>query len=391
MRRFAAISGWVVDENDVGQPLFEVAAYRNSLPLQLVAKGMADEQGGYRIYGLLPGSYLVRSAGKDIEGVGYKPTFAHETELPDQARIVDVDVEQEFHEVKLRPLPGQLFSLAVSASTLEPLDAPTTLTLASEMGRQVAHGPAHTFTGLPPGDYDVIAEAPSDMPGVMQGAYQRISLGKDGSVALTLRRVDTMTFQFDGLPNRAVDDGTLKLLGRRKDLAGAQEARVIKLAYRSANLGAGPWEFAVAPMDAYYVSGFMGSGAYRPHKHYDGWNEAVILPRPNSNWARFSLSSGPGALHGTVTETSDPVVGAPVFLEPSDLEPERRITEVSVTVTDVHGRYGFSGLAPGHYRVLSSFEYQMPDAKIMTDAHAKELLIDARNDLTADLDLYVIR
>ncbi len=48
MRRYAAISGTVVDENDVGQPQFEVAAYRsNVLPLQAVAKGVADERGNY--------------------------------------------------------------------------------------------------------------------------------------------------------------------------------------------------------------------------------------------------------------------------------------------------------------------------------------------------------
>ena len=49
MRRYAAISGTVVDENDVGQPQFEVAAYRsNVLPLQPVAIGTADERGGFR-------------------------------------------------------------------------------------------------------------------------------------------------------------------------------------------------------------------------------------------------------------------------------------------------------------------------------------------------------
>lgn len=68
MMRFAAIAGTVVDENDVGQPVFEVAAYRNTIPLQRVAHATADERGAYRIYGLLPGSYVVRSVGKQLEG-----------------------------------------------------------------------------------------------------------------------------------------------------------------------------------------------------------------------------------------------------------------------------------------------------------------------------------
>jgi Carboxypeptidase regulatory-like domain len=392
MMRYAAISGTVVDENDVGQPQFEVAAYRgNTLPLQVVAKGFADERGNFRIYGLLPGDYLVRSVGKDLEGVGYKPTFAHETELPDQARIVDVEMEQEFREVKLRALPGQLYSLTVVANTLEPLDAPTTLTLASEMGRQVAKGPAHTFTGLPRGDYDLMAEAPSDSPPLMQGAYQRISLGKDASIVLTLRKVEPVSFSFDSLPAQLVDDGTVKVLGRRKDLAGAHDTQVIKLADRRAVLAVGPWEFAIAPLDGYYVTGFMGSSGYRPRKRYDGWNEAIVLPKPSAGWARFAFSSGPGTIHGIVKDAGDPVAGAPVFIESMDLEPERRITDAYATTTDVQGRYRFSGLPPGRYRVLSSFEYQMPDSQTMTDARAKELLIGAHTDTALDLDLYVIR
>ncbi len=86
-----------------------------------------------------------------------------------------------------------------------------------------------------------------------------------------------------------------------------------------------------------------------------------------------------------------PVVGAPVFIEPMDVEPARRLTDTYVTITDVQGRYHFGGLAPGHYRVLSSFEYQMPDSKIMVEARAKELQLDARSDLSQHLDLYVIR
>jgi hypothetical protein len=190
-----------------------------------------------------------------------------------------------------------------------------------------------------------------------------------------------------------VEDGTLKLLGRRKDLAGALDPQVIKLLDRSALLTVGPWEFAVAPMDGYFVSGFLGSPGYgfTPRKHFDGWNAAIVLPRPMGGWARFRFSSNPAALHGTVTDAGDPVVGAPVFIEPMDVEPERRLTDTYVTITDVHGRYHFGGLAPGHYRVLSSFEYQMPDSKIMVEANAKELHLDPHSDLSQDLDLYVIR
>jgi hypothetical protein len=388
MMRFAAINGTVVDENDVGQPGFGVAAYKNIRPLQLIANATADERGVYRIYGLLPGDYVVRSVGKELERVGYRPTFARETDVADQAHQVDVDIEEELRGIKLRPLPGQLFTLTVTATPTDPPDEPVTITLVSEMGRQVFKSPSHTFTGLPRGEYEIFAEAPTDSASATQGAYERIHLEKDSQIGMILRQIPAVTFQFDGLPTRAADDGTVKLLGRRKDLAGAHDTQVIALTEHRAILAVGPWEFAVAPIEGYYVAGFSGMGVYRPDKRLDGWNAAMVM---YGGSIRFSLSSSAASLHGTVSETGDSVVGAPVFLEPVDLEPARRITDTYVTITDVHGQYHFGSLAPGRYRVLGSFEYQMPDSATMAAAHAKELQIDVHTDTGLDLDLYVIR
>jgi protocatechuate 3,4-dioxygenase beta subunit len=74
-----------------------------------------------------------------------------------------------------------------------------------------------------------------------------------------------------------------------------------------------------------------------------------------------------------------------------DLDPARRVTNVSTTHTDTHGLYRFSSLPPGQYRVMSSFEYQMPDSQTMRNAQAIELTISTRTDIGLDLDLYVIR
>jgi hypothetical protein len=387
MMRFASIAGQVLDENDVGQPEFEVAVFRNTRPLQLVANGTADERGVYRISGLLPGSYLVRSVGKELEGIGYRPTFAPEAEEVEEARPVEAYMEQESREVNIRPLPGHLFSLSVLAPPTDPPLMPVTITLVSEMTRQTVKAAEHTFTGLPAGNYEIFAEAPST-PGTTQGAYQRISLGKDIGLTMPLRRIPEVVFQIDGLPLSAANDGTVKVLGRRKDLAGSHDTQVIQLADHRAILAVGPWEFAIAPLDGYYVSGYSGPGPYRRNPPATGWNEAMIS---YGGTVSFALASSPGALHGSVNDAGDPVTGAPVFLEPMDLEPARRVTNTYVTTTDVHGRYRFAGLAPGRYRVLSSFEYQMPDSKTMADARAKELQIDARTDIAQDLDLYVIR
>src|SRR5262249_28057122 len=88
--RYGAITGRIVDENDVGLPEQEVIAYRNTRPPVMVAKGVTDDRGVYRIFGLEPGAYLVRSATKMYEDGGYLPTFYKDTQTPDSARPVEV-------------------------------------------------------------------------------------------------------------------------------------------------------------------------------------------------------------------------------------------------------------------------------------------------------------
>jgi hypothetical protein len=223
---------------------------------------------------------------------------------------------------------------------------------------------------------------------VKQSSYQRISLGNDNALTIPLHQIPAVIFQMDGLPSQADRDGSAILLGRRKDLAGFHDQQVIRLENHRANLTVGPWELALTPPDGYYVSSFSGPGPFVRNQRPEGWNEAMIY---GGSSIRFSVSGGSGALHGTVNDSGNPAVGAPVFLEPMELDPARRITNTYVAITDVRGQYHFAGLAPGRYRVLSSFEYQMPDSDAMVLAGAKDVLLEVRNDASLDLDLYVIR
>jgi len=205
-----------------------------------------------------------------------------------------------------------------------------------------------------------------------------------------IKKVPLVTFQFDGISSTAVNDGSVKVLARRKDLAGTYDNRT--LTGTSAGLAPGVWEVAISPISGYYTSGFSGSGGYvnRRNQRAEGWNEITVTARSGAS-VRFSLSSSVCALHGLVKDGGDPVVGAPVFLEPMDLDPARRLTFAYIAITDTNGQYRFASLAPGHYRVMSTFEYQMPDSKIMTDAGARDVTVDVRADATRDLDLYGIR
>jgi hypothetical protein len=190
---------------------------------------------------------------------------------------------------------------------------------------------------------------------------------------------------------QAIDSKSVQLLIRRKNLSGAAKPETLRIPQAYAALAPGRWELALAPTPTYYAAGFSGpKGEGAESGRADGWNE-IVLNGPGQVDVRFVLSSHPGTLHGVVKDSGNAVAGTPVFLEAYDLESRRRLTDVRMTRTDVHGQYDFYGLAPGNYRVLGTFEYQMPDAAAMDMARARVVKVDEGQDQASDLDLYVIR
>jgi len=386
--RFGAVAGTVVDENDVGLPELEVAAYRNTRPPQLVTTAKADERGMYRIYGLDPGSYLVRSVGEKSDEGSFLPTFARETQIVDQAYPVEIAINQQVNGINVRPMQGVLYTLSVEISPPYP-PPPITVTLASDMGRKTTHSYSNSFSGLPAGQYEVFAETQPTADFPMMGLYTRFSLTKDTGLTLGLQEVRPTTFSFPGAPMNAVQSGDVQVLVRRKDLAGPGPAALLNLDRNRALLPPGPWQLALVPLSGYYAQSFLGPRAtWSPDRRADGWNDIVV---DGYSSVRFSLSPNCGAVHGLVKSEGQPVAGAPVFLESVDLPPERRVTETYSTRTDMNGQYRIGNLAPGNYRVLATFEYLSADAAIMTAANARPFKIDERTDVPQDLDLYVLR
>jgi len=293
--RYSAITGVIVDENDVGLPGFEIAAYRKTEPPEWIAQAVTDDRGVYRIHGLEPGSYVVRTAGTQYEDGMHQPTFSKETVNVLEARTIELLPEQDADKVDVRPLPGRLFRIAVGVDA--PPTEPVTITLASAMGRKTVKAFAFEFADLPPGDYEGYAQQ-----GESQGAMQRVALARDTQILLTLPQ-SPIQVVVSGAP--AADPGELRV--RRKDLAGVGAVRSMPLVDGRAALPRGRWEVMLIPPAGFYVSSASASGP-RTLNRTDGWNE--INPG-GSAFARFSVSGGASSVHGTVKTSTEPVSGAP--------------------------------------------------------------------------------
>ena len=379
--RYSAISGTLVDENDEGLPGQGVLAYRNSKPPELMAHATSDERGVYRLHGLEPGTYLVRTAGDQSNDESYLPAFSKETDKLDQAHTVELFPDQEATDVDVRPLPGRLYSLSADVT---PRNPDVSITLVSEMGRKTVRAESYRFTHLPPGDYELFAQSPAE-PGPGEkftGSYQRISLGADAKLSLLLRSPAAVTVS--GAPANA--SGEIRI--RQADLAGAGRSSELPLRNGVATIPIGRWEVILQPPSGYYVSGVSGSTLAPGHERADGWQEMLS---PGYGGLRYTLTAGASTIRGIVKSSDDPVSGAPVYLEAYDPAAGKRIADLRATNSDVHGQYRFNDLAPGTYRILGTFEYLFPDAETMGTANAQVVTVDAHNELSRDLELYVIR
>lgn len=391
--RLGAIAGRVVDENDVGLPEHEVVVYRVAKPPLLVARGASDDRGVYRIGSLEPGAYLVRTTARMYEEGGYLPTFYRDAAAMDQAHTLEVTLDQQVDDIAIRPTPGHLFKLAGAATCPSMRDAAITLTLVSDMGKETASaepiGGKFQFPPQAPGRYELnLQGVGGQMPCY---GYQEFDVDRDlTDVHISGIQMPLLRTLLEDSRGGGVDLKQIQMAARRKELSGPGQRQKIDLSKGTVRLAPGRWEFAIEPSPAFYASRFSTNGTPFPERA-DGWNEDTIVTGAGVNTIKFVISNSPGALHGTVTLGTQQAAGAPVFLEESDLPPARRFKEVVMVRTDMRGQYRFSGLPPGEYRLLATFEYQTPAAAEFDAAGAVRITLEETRDLEQNLNLFVVR
>jgi hypothetical protein len=422
--RYGAIAGTLLDENEVGLPDQEVAVYTTTRPPRLLARARTDDRGMYRLFGLQPGAYLVRSMAKLYEDGGYLPTFYRDSPTVDQARSIEVLLDQQVDRVDVHPTPGRLYS--VSGRVYAPQFGQSVVALASDTGTEFATVDSagnFSFNPMAPGQYELLAQGPPDRYQPPTAAYQPLTVDRDlTDLNISLRPLPAAQFVFEDAKGQPLDSRQLKVMARRKDIAGDAKTETLQVVFdgrppvppgaRNARRPGAPpdpdndalravsgkvallpgrWDVALAPSPVYCVVDFTPpQPGLAESGRADGWNE-ILLAAGAQNVVKFVLSSKPAALSGTVKNSGgDPVAGVPVFLEPFDQDPRRRLAEIRATRANAQGQYRFGGLAPGVYRLLGTFDYQMPDSAGMEAARAKTVKVEEGSGTVLDLDEFVI-
>lgn len=350
LRRLGVITGQVLDENHIGMPGLAVYAFRaDQRPLRMVAAGLTDDRGVYRIPGLEPGPYYVRTGPRLLEdGRGLLPTYYGGTVNLAEARAVEVQLDRETAQVDIEPLAGRLTRLAGRV-----LGGTAHVSLYSETGqREVQTGPdgSFQFEELAPGPYHLIALTHSTPP---RAAWRRLYLsGAASELSVELLPLPSLRVACESLSGAAVDCRRVQVFLRREEPPATSLVRVD--GGQVETLPPGGYELAVGWPPEYYVHSLRPSrGAGAPGRLEAMPGEKLELT--------VVLGTRPAGLSGKVVDAEDrPVPGAPVFLTAADAYWRRLLGGNRTVRADQRGEFRFDGLPPGRYRLFSSFEIAEP-------------------------------
>jgi hypothetical protein len=375
MRRMGVITGRVLDENDIGITNVTVVAYRARFPLRVAGRGVSDDRGVYRIFNLDPGKYWVRSTAAALDdGAALVPTYGLESLETRDARWQDVHVDQETAFADLRPIAGRLFSINAVAQC--PVGNVASLALSSETDRRtvnVACGNTHRFDGLSPGPYELVALS-ENLAGFVERHFDREQL-----VAVSMGQMPRV--DIDVRPSRP---STFVLNGHRQDLAETEKDRPITL---PGLLAPGHWVMNATVGPTQYVEEIQGSSFGRRLNQPPDTFDVMI-----QGYTRISVrvSDQAAQMEGSVLGAdSKPVPGAPVFIYAVTESARRSIGGSRQTVTGIDGRYQLTGLPPGDYRIIATFDIREIDADILDNARIDVTRLAIGEKKTADLPLWI--
>lgn len=388
LRHMGAVSGRVLDENGVGAARVPVFAYQDRLPLRSAGSAASDDRGVFRISGLEPGKYWVRSGAYTLDdGSGWLPTFASQGRETRDARTYQVTVDTETTDADVIPEPGVLFRLTgvIACDT----DGPVDVILSSETGRRRAQTSckgAYKFDGLAPGVYEVYAAL---QDGSAAGFTELLLDHNTDGANVPVLQLPTVEFEVRRAGSNSVVNIPVRLTGRRQDLSETDADRDISST--RATLTPGHWELRAQVPSGQYVESIANQRSAPRHpwtsERAADWYEVFIEPRLPAR-IRITVSDQAGQIAGSVRADSKPVPGAPVFLWPVSESVRRSLGGPLQMRSNTEGRFSFDSLPPGDYRMLSTFDVNEIDAELMQIAGAVLIHADALQTTTIELPVW---
>jgi len=390
VRHKGALTGRVLDENGVARAGVNVLAYRARLPLRPAGNALSDDRGVFRIHGLDPGKYWVRSADHTLDdGSGWLPTFGPQAREIRDARVYRVTVDADASDADVSPEPGTLFRLGGRIAC--DVVGPVTVTLSSETGRRTTKTACpvggYLFEGLAPADYEVFATL---QDGAASG-FIELFLGRDNLAAtVQVTSAPAVDIEVRRAGSGAVANIPVRLTGRRDDLSETENEHEIK--GPRTTLAPGHWELSAHPPAGQYVESIThlyGAARRRSKVERDSDRYEVFIEARNTARIRITVSDQACQIAGRAMTDSKPATGAPVFLWPVAESARRSLSGPLQVLSDTEGRFRFDSLPPGDYRLLASFDVNEIDEELIEASHAAAVHAEASQTAAIDLPLWI--
>ena len=379
--RGGAVTGSVVDEH--GEAV--EGAVVTALQVRFVAdRTMAkrvpgvrerrtDDRGQFRVFGLLPGSYLltasvdaaVASAARG-RSHGYAPSYYPGTANIGEAWQVQVDVDRDVYgaHIVLAPSSAARISGTVLDSQGKGLHGLVLLTT-TRWSRSIATEPrtvpvngTFVLNNVPPGDYVLQATAATDSTGPTEFVAQYLRVNDtDVSLSLTTSPGATMGGQVSVEGQVAHHDSSYSIVPVPADYDRAPTAGRGGLCHMEpgGRIGCaglhGPlrWLLSGAP-PGWYLKAVRINGADATDVPYD-FDRSSRWPV----YAQFVISPHAGAIRGRVVDERSAAIGEYTVLvfsaDPRKWFSHSPYTKFARPAQD--DSFEVTGLAPGHYRVAA--------------------------------------
>lgn len=376
--------------------------------LGLENAGETDDRGTYRIYGLMPGQYMVAAGGGgpfgqfsangfDLDVPTYYPSGTRDTAVPVAVRSGD---ETSGIDIKYRGTEGHSLSgiatgavgegAAAGSVTILLTHAGTSSILSLAFANAVDQRRVFSFNGVADGDYDLFATFQSvanDNPLV---GIKRITVRGNDVTGIELKLAPLAaiagTITLDPIkPEDKCDQRASELIetiisAPRDDskksgsqamtpfLGGFGSTLNAKGEFTVRNLEAGKYQLGITlPTEAWYVRSITPPTAARgpqlpaaPLRPADAW-QGIITLKSGERVSPVSIAVAQDAagMRGRVTmapETAAIPAGLRVHLVPEERERVNNILRYSETVVNADGSFAFTNLAPGRYFIVARVE-----------------------------------
>lgn len=434
LKKGGVITGMIRNSNDAPVVAVNVRAFRvrdeNGKPATNVVafnERLTDDRGVYRIYGLLPGTYVVAAGGASrfFGGLttGYDqdvPTYAPSATRDVATELIVRSGEETNADIQYRAEPGHAISGTVVGATIPPgqfsigasvtvIDVKTRTVLLNTLASSANN---YTFVvyGMPDGEYELLAQQASQSRDNKSSDPKRVKVQQADvtGVNLTLAPLPTISgrvlldksFTADCVKRHATAFQETMIFARRqktrppgdvKGTAPAGDQGPLLLVDQSVdavpdakgefvlrNLRAGTYQTTVSlPSTAWYLSSITLSPNQRtPDSRIV--RDGVTLNAQSVSGLVFTISEGAGRVRGNVTtgEGHRPTNRPMVYVVPAEKDATDNLLRYFEARSDADASFDIRNVPPGDYLILA-----MPG----DDDRASGVLVRQDSSLRADV------